>query len=139
MTETRFTVPGPPQGYYAQGKTPNWRRMKRYHAYMVLVQQCAALAGLRLPLRASRERPVVISVWSYFASGVHCDPGNVQKGVCDALFWAPRGQRKGGGDKYTGGSFSPPRYDKLNPRVEVEVLSTTSPSTEPSTDFTGMI
>lgn len=71
----------------------------------------------------------MIRTISYFKNGVHADPGNVQKGVCDALFYdqekaamaklkGKRGTAKGD-DKYTGGSFPPPRYDKDNPRVIV--------------------
>ena len=54
----------------------------------------------------------------YFSKGTHADPENVHKGIKDALFY-----QKGGGtaDKYTGGGYLPPMYDKDNPRVEVIV------------------
>jgi hypothetical protein len=110
-----FTVPGQPVGYYSQGKHPNWTRMKAYHAYKAQVQACAQAAGLTLPLSATREAPVIVSTVAHFSSGVHCDPENVRKGVTDALFYG------GSGDKHTGGSFPPPRYDRANPRVLVTV------------------
>lgn len=91
----------------------------------------AKKSGIKLPLKATKDRPLMIRTISYFKNGVHPDPGNVQKGVCDALFYdaekAARAKLKGkkgrstgkGDDKYTGGSFPPPRYDKDNPRVIV--------------------
>lgn len=121
MKEVRFTVPGSPVGYYAEGRKPNWTRKAAYIAYKRMVQFCAVEAGLELPLKATPERPLIIDVVPYFSSGVHCDPENVRKGVSDALFYAGSGQAKGNGDKYTGGSFPPPRYDQARPRVEVTV------------------
>jgi len=81
----------------------------------------AKMAGIRLPLKATKGRPLMIRTVSYFKDGVHPDPGNVQKGVCDALFYNedPSRKTKKGDDKYTGGSFPPPLYDKSNPRVVV--------------------
>lgn len=120
--ELRFVVDGRPVGYYAQGKTPAYGRMMDYHRYKIHVQEVAALLGLRLPLRASRERPLWIETVAYFANGVHADPENVHKGIKDALFWEPKVpgvKRKGGGDKYTGGSYAPPKYDAEHPRVEI--------------------
>ena len=71
----------------------------------------------------------MIRTVAYFKDGSHPDPGNVQKGVCDALFYDPEKaalaklkRKKGtgkGDDKHTGGSFAPPLYDKENPRVVV--------------------
>ncbi len=119
-----FTVPHDPVGYYAVGKCPNWKRMKAYHSYLAIVRNYAAAAGLRLPLIATKDRPLLISVVCHFRTGVHCDPGNVQKGICDALFYRPKGLPKQAdvpvnGDKYSGGLFLPPLYDKTKPRVEV--------------------
>jgi len=67
---------------------------------------------------ATRDKAIMVFTRCYFASGVHADPENVHKGVKDALFY-----QKGGGtaDKYTGGGYLPPMYDKKNPRVEVIV------------------
>jgi len=121
-----FTVPGPPVGYYAEGKQPNWQRRNAYVAYKRKVQTCAIAAGIELPLTATREAPLQIHVAPYFASGVHCDPENCRKAVADALFYAGR-RGKGAGDKFTGGSFPPPRYDPENPRVEVVIEVTEYP------------
>ena len=41
----------------------------------------------------------------------------MHKGVKDALFYGAVGV----GDKYTGGAYSNPLYDKEHPRVEVRV------------------
>lgn len=118
----KFTIPGNPQGYYAQGarsvykmSTTQRQRAEKYRAYQQMVRIFAG-QHLTLPLRATRESPVYIGVIAYFFNGVHCDPGNVQKGICDALFLG------GSGDKHTSGWFDSPRYDKANPRVEVEVI-----------------
>lgn len=112
----RFTVPGHPVGYYAQGKRPNWTRMLQYRAYAKTVREAAAKAGVKLPLEASKTSPLYIEVWPYFKTGVHSDPGNVQKGCVDSLFYGAKG-----GDKWTGGAYPPPRYDEANPRLEVLV------------------
>lgn len=117
-----FTVPGRPVGYIALGPKPNWKAYKKYIAYSDLVREEAGRAGLATPLMATRECPVIVNTVAYFRNGTHPDPGNVQKGVCDALFYIPRKtKKKGAGDKYTGGAFVPPLYDKENPRVEVTV------------------
>lgn len=108
-----FTIPGKAVGYYTRGAHPNWTRMNQYHAYKRLVQLCAQAAGVELPLSATKESPVKIDVVAYFPNGTHCDTENVRKGVVDALFYG------GNGDKYAYGSHDAPRYDKLNPRVEV--------------------
>jgi Holliday junction resolvase RusA-like endonuclease len=89
--------------------------MQAYRQYKQRVQLAAKAAGLQLPMRATRGDPVDVSVRAFFADGRHCDCGNVQKGVCDALFYG------GSGDKHTSGSFSAPQYDAANPRVEVTV------------------
>lgn len=115
-----FTIPGPPVGYYAVGKMPNWKRMNAYHDYKKHVRACARVNDISLPLQAGKDSPLMIRTVAYFKNGIHPDPGNVQKGVVDALFWAPRGQKRGS-DKYTGGSFPPPLYDSDNPRVEVRI------------------
>lgn len=133
-----FTVPGMTwqskkklqegvvDGYYSQGKTPNWQRMKRYQAWKERVQNYAAMAGLELPLRPTKAEPVYVVTMAYFQSGVHPDPGNVYKGVVDALCYvSAEGRKLGekrGSDKWVGGGFEIPRYDKNEPRVEVYVL-----------------
>lgn len=120
MKSTQFTIPGKPIGFYVVGKVPNRKRMKQYHTYQDVVRYHALMAGISLPLQATKDKPLSINTVAYFPDGVHCDPGNVQKGICDALFYAPRGQKRGN-DKYTGGFFMPPLYDKENPRVVVTI------------------
>lgn len=120
----KLTIYSNPVGYYAVGARPDWKRMKRYHSFQAHIRLTAMKAGIHLPLHASKEEPLHVRVVSYFHNGVHSDPGNVQKGVCDALFYRPKTpgtRRTGGGDKWTGGSFEPPRYDKENPRCEVTI------------------
>lgn len=115
-----FTVYGPPVGYYAQGRAPNFRRMNAYVAYKMHVQDIAA-THIPLPLVATKERPLHIVTWAYFVDGVHADPDNIHKGIKDALFWAPKGALRRGADKYTGGAYSRPLYDRDEPRVVVRI------------------
>jgi len=70
----------------------------------------------------TRERPVSIYTRAFFADGRHPDPENVRKAIADALFYG-----QPGGDKYTGGAFCPPVYDKSNPRVEVVIVDGRKP------------
>ena len=119
MPTIQFTVPGEPQGYYACGKFPNYARRSKYHAYCEKVRLYAAQAGVKLPLVATKNSTLSIHVRPVFSSGVHCDPGNVQKGICDALFYSKQ-KAKGSGDKWTGGSFPPPIYCDI-PRTEVQI------------------
>lgn len=121
-SEVIFEVLGKPVGYYTSGKYPNWGRMKAYQGYKQLVQGTAvALAHLKLPLIATKERPLMISTTTYFPrKGAHPDPENIHKGIVDALFYTPKGGGKGPGDKYVGGLFWPPLYSD-RPRVVVTV------------------
>jgi len=132
----RFEVPGHPIGYYAEGRNANWDRRKQYRDYMQKVRVFALKAGLLLPL----TRPdLVIGTVSYFRDGVHSDAGNVQKGVCDELYYCDKKRRKLLGavsDKMTGGWFMPPLYDEENPRCEVYVSTTTE---ECLSDFSGAL
>lgn len=92
-----------------------WNKRKRkYIEYKQLVQ---SLCPFELPLRASVEFPILVETQAFFEHGTHPDPENVHKGIKDALFYGLAG--KGGGDKYTGGSYDPPLYDRENPRVVV--------------------
>ena len=113
-------------GFYVQGKQPNWTRLKRYRQWQAHIQECAVLAGMPLPLRPTKKEPIYVVVVAYFASGTHCDVGNTFKSVVDALCYvSPKEQRLGakrGSDKYVGGMFMAPRYDKELPRVEVYVM-----------------
>lgn len=112
-----FEIPGPPVGYTIQlGRFANNKRKAKYVEFKKRVQ---SLSPLALPLEASKEKPIIVETVAYFENGTHPDPENVHKGVKDALFYGLRG--KGGGDKYTGGHYEPPLYDKENPRVVVTV------------------
>lgn len=119
-----FMIKGPPVGYYTSGAKPNWTRQNKYRDYKKLVQACAADFGFSLPLVATKDDPLVIETRAYFVNGVHPDPENVHKGIVDALFYDPDRKKKGSGDKYTGGVFHPPLYDKEEPRVIVAVRAT---------------
>lgn len=124
IRKVRFVVPGKPVGFKTTTTGGKWNRdYGKYVDYKRVVERCAIRAGISLPLVATKDRPLTIRTISYFKDGRHPDPGNVQKGICDALFYNKnkKGKRRTGkgDDKYTGGSFPPPRYDKENPRVVV--------------------
>lgn len=123
MTEqvARFVVYGPPVGYYTHGKVPNRRRLTKYVEYKRLVQVTAKVAGVDIPLTATRTDPLIIRTRAYFKHGTHPDPENIHKGIVDALFYPATRRGKGVGDKYTGGSFNPPVYDAARPRVEIMI------------------
>lgn len=113
---------------YTEGRDPNWTRKLRYQSWKMHVQKCAAEAGVKLPLRPTKLLPLYIVTIAYFQSGVHADCSNVWEGVTDALCYvSPQEQKllhiKKGSDKYTGGLFFAPRYDKGHPRVEVIVFA----------------
>jgi len=112
---------------YQEGKVPNWSRKTRYQDWKRHVQEYAALAGVKLPLRPTKNAPVYVVTLAYFQSGVHPDPSNVWEGITDALCYvSPEEQRLGakrGSDKYMGGLFYSPNYDKRNPRVGVTVAT----------------
>jgi len=125
-------VPGIPIGFKTTTKRGKFSKSyQKYASYKADVQREAKLAGIKLPLKATKDRPLMIRTVAYFKNGHHPDPGNVQKGVCDALFYDPEraaiarmmGKKAKvtgkGDDKYTGGSFPPPLYDAKNPRVIV--------------------
>lgn len=130
----RFEIPGDPVGYTTttfKSKHAD-KRFQKYGNYCKEARRIARHHGLEIPLVATKDKPLLIKTIAYFRNGVHCDPGNVQKGITDALFYdenkirmvkTKRGPKmKTGGkgdDKYTGGAFPPPRYDKKNPRVIV--------------------
>lgn len=120
-----FVIPGQPVGFTVQRgrnihkmKEEQQRRVEKYQNYQDVVRKAAIKAGLKLPLKATKDNPMYINTTAYFAAGVHCDPENVRKGISDALFY----HSGDCGDKYCGGRFPPPLYDQLNPRVEVEIL-----------------
>lgn len=113
-----FEIPGEAVGYYASGSHPNWKRMNAYHAYKKVAQLYAVKAGLRLPMVASEVRSLFVGVLCVFKDRRHPDPANVQKGICDALFYTKH--EKGAGDKHTGALAMPPIYGDT-PRVVVFV------------------
>jgi len=124
MNKKTFTVPGEPCGYYAQAARSIWKmspkqreRAQKYRSYQEKVILYARQAGITVPLKASSENCLSINTAAYFSDGRFCDPENVRKGITDALF-------KGAGkaDRWTGGAFSVPMFDKATPRVEVEIL-----------------
>lgn len=124
-----FTVPGPPRGFLAVDRrrgrvAPSvLKRVQEMRSYRDKVRIYALQAGLKLPLEASEEFPVLVHVSCFFDSRVHPDPENVSKLLRDVLFYkAP------GGDKHVGGYHSPPLYDQKNPRVEIVI-------TYPNPDF----
>lgn len=118
----RFVV----DGFYVQGASPDWMRKKRYERWKRDVQECAVLAGLELPLRATADRPLYVVTEAFFADGVHCDPENAHKGVVDALCYVSPLERKlgvkKGSDKYIGGMFFVGQYDSETPHIRVRVM-----------------
>lgn len=115
MQSVSFTIPGKPVGYtIIAGKFYGGKRKTQYLNYKKLVQ--ALLPPTLRGLTATRERPVLILTQAYFENGTHPDPENVHKGIKDAIFYKAEG-----GDKYTGGTYWAPHYDKQNPRVVVTV------------------
>lgn len=141
MRKARFIIPGKPVGYVATTHRGKWTlNYQRFATYAKHVRACAKAAGIHIPVVATKKKPLTIRTVAYFPNGIHCDPGNVQKGVVDALFYdeeaaamakflkkagkklsVKKGVRRTGkgDDKHTGGSFPPPLYDKENPRVVV--------------------
>jgi len=114
-------VPGVPVGYTTHNRKKNGphrvsRAILKYWNYLAHVRDCAQSAGLICPIESDKDDPLDVHVFPFFKNGVHPDPGNVEKGIKDALFYKAKTA-----DKYTGGSYAPPRYDKENPRVVVVV------------------
>lgn len=126
MKKYRFVVPGKAVGYVATTKRSKWtKEYRRFADYADKVRQFAERAGVPLPLYADEENQIIVKTIAYFQNRVHPDSPNVNKGVCDALFYDPLakllGRRKTGkgDDKHAGAIAPPPRYDKENPRVVV--------------------
>ena len=135
MRSIRFTIPGKCRGYTTTNRNgpKKSKAILAYWAYCKVVRLCASAAGIRpVPLVSTVDAPVMVFTRAYFADGVHADPENVHKGIKDALFYTkkiklPKGVQwignrpNGTADKYTGGFYLPPEYDKKNPRVDVIV------------------
>ncbi len=126
MKKYRFVIPGKAVGYVATTKKSKWtKEYRRFAEYADKVRQFAERAGVPLPLYADEKNQIIVKTIAYFPNRVHADSPNVNKGVCDALFYDPLakllGKRKTGkgDDKHAGAIAPPPRYDKENPRVVV--------------------
>lgn len=126
----RFTVEGPPVGFVSSGsrnwtgrQTKAWEYARSVRAALLqfLMTTEDSVSGVEIEsseekatLRADKLHPLFIGTVAYFRNGVHPDPENTHKLVKDALF-----HKVPGGDKWTGGVYEKPHYDKLHPRVEV--------------------
>lgn len=118
MPTVAFTVPGDPVPHYQttyRGKRVDPRSLKAMK-YKDDVLWCSAGARQSIPQTLTMMRPAIVHTRCYFRGNVHPDPESVHKLIKDALW-----PSSAGGDKYTGGSYDPPLYDAINPRVEVEV------------------
>ena len=119
-----FTIPGPPKGFISGAKF--WTaKTAPSRLYSKHIREVAA-NYISLPLQASKDAPIYLDTIAYFPSGVHCEPENVHKLVKDSLFYIeknPVKKTKRGSDKYTGGMYLDPCYDKENPRVEVTLYT----------------
>ncbi len=127
-----FVVLGTPRGYVAAG-SHHWTK-RSSHAWTWCVQvRCSLLEQLtKAPpkdvrvvldeerpgakLMASKTEALHIGTVAYFVTGNHPDPENIHKLAKDALFYKVKG-----GDKWTGGIYTTPRYDPECPRTEVFV------------------
>lgn len=117
----RFTIPGKKaQGYVTTNRPRKGERRKvsakaaAYWQYCGAVRMIARSKGIHTPMESPPDAPLMIFTRCFFFSRTHLDPENVHKGVKDALCYKAKF-----GDKYTGGHYLPPMYDKSNPRVEV--------------------
>ena len=117
-----FTILGDPVPHVTvtyRGKwMPENARAKKVARYKENIRKIVMVRRLKIPV-PSKDNPVLINTVAYFRNGRHGDPESIHKVVKDALWPA-----KEGGDKYTGGSYNVPLYDSENPRVEVEIYST---------------
>lgn len=62
----------------------------------------------------AKNKKYYIDIVAYYKDKTHGDTDNVAKGINDALFQSPLN------DKYIAGSYDY-KYDKDNPRVEIEI------------------
>lgn len=117
-----FTVPGKPVGFVATGNRHWSKRSKKVWEYAGAVRKSLEKVYGNPHLSASKGNEVFVGTVAVFANGTHPDPENVHKLVKDAMF-----HKQPGGDKYTGGIYAPPMYDKNDPHVRVLVWHTTKP------------
>jgi hypothetical protein len=122
-----FEMPGKPQAFIAVWATQDWTRRRNYMSWTKAVRDVAALHGA-VELFASKDHPLHVHTRAWFADGRHGDPENIHKAVVDALFY--REKKAGPMDKYTGGAYSPPKYDADRPRVEIVIADGNLPLKE---------
>ena len=118
----KFVVSGIPRGFVAvnwKGFVPDSvkKRVADYKDFRDRVVVAARQARLCTPVEADSQYIVHVETTAYFKNGVHSDPENVHKGLVDSLFYGTNGL----GDKWTGGWFAAPLYDREKPRVEVTI------------------
>lgn len=112
----RFSVPGTPQRFIAAWHKSSWSTRRMYADKAKLVRECAAVVGAS-GLVATEELPLYVHTRAFFRNRRHADPENIHKFIVDALMYGKSQAR----DKFTGGAFTPPRYDEDDPRVEVVI------------------
>jgi hypothetical protein len=117
----RFVIPGKrAYGYVTTNRPRKGERRKvskqaaAYWNYCGVLRMIARSSGIRTPMESPPDAPLMVFTRCYFYSKTHLDPENVHKGVKDALCYGATH-----GDKFTGGHYLPPMYDKVDPRVEV--------------------
>jgi len=125
ITTIQFEVPGKPFPFVAQYQKLDWVKRKAFAEYCKGVRTAAMVAGVR-DLKATRDAPLYIHTRAWFRDGRHPDPENVHKVIVDALLYGKSSAR----DKFTGGAYTPPLYDKANPRVEVVIADGRRPLIE---------
>lgn len=114
-----FTVYGSPVPFLVGVRHQSKERRKQYEDYRGVVRMFARTAGVR-HIEITAERPLHFHTRAFFVNGRHGDPENIHKAIVDAICYSEDGKQTKM-DKHTGGSFTPPRYDKKNPRVEVVI------------------
>ena len=114
----KFTVLGP-VGYVRMNRRSVWTaRAQRYISFKKAVQAEARKAGLRLPLVATKDRPVLVATrCSYPNAKAIPDCSNVQKAAEDALCYGAKG-----GDKYVAGFYAPSIFGVKQAIVEILVI-----------------
>ena len=119
-----FVVLGVPRGFLARTwgrrkpkKDSEKKRVARYLTFRDNVVIASRQARCMTPLKASKDLICIVETKAFFNTGNFPDPENVHKGLVDALFYGT----EGAGDRWCGGWFAPPLFDKKNPRVEVLV------------------
>ncbi len=113
----RIVVPGEPKGYRV-ARNRGWSKEQRvYRIWRDSVCEAFKKAGVSCPTFADYAYPLFVHTRAFYSSRCHCDPGNTNKGLIDAIFYGSKGTN----DKYVGGCYDAPLYDKENPRTEVEL------------------